>query len=61
MSGLPFRYEDTEGYVHFRGPAQAVNIGLCGNNDEARASVADADCAACLAIVAYVKSNGRVG
>lgn len=58
------RYRDSEGIVHFTGPGLAVNSGLCGNNDntgEDDDCPEPCECPACIAIVAYVKSNGRKG
>lgn len=54
------QYRDREGIVHYAGPGIAVNAGLCGNNDSYDDdTLAEVDCLACLAIVKYVKSNGR--
>lgn len=55
------RYVDSENVVHYSGPSVAVNSGLCGNNDCEDEVLDDVDCRACLAIVEYVRSNGRKG
>lgn len=53
------RYRDSEDVVHISGPSIAVNSGLCGNNDALESTSDECDCNVCLAIVRFVKSNGR--